>query len=127
MGCCVFIRWPSSVPRLGYGPIDGHDSSDEDESAAVRVVVGKERRVFLVEPFVLEKDPFRVLMEMVRNGEGKRKGWDLKKGKGAIFIDVDSILFEHMLWLVCNECSNSSSSVFVLNLKEIIEFYSQDN
>ena len=41
---------------------------------------------------------------------------------GWFFVDVDSILFEHMLWLMYNDCS----SLFELNLKEIIDFYAQD-
>ncbi|XP_072990265.1 uncharacterized protein [Typha latifolia] len=116
VGCCVFLRWPSSASWLGYRPLD---CLDDGEETAVRVVVGKERRVFLVEPFVLDKDPFRVLMEMVViRKEGKHKD--------VIFVDVDAILFEHMLWLVYHESSASSSSLFQLNLREIIEFYSQD-
>ncbi|XP_072973827.1 uncharacterized protein [Typha angustifolia] len=111
MGCCLFLRWP-----VGYHRIAG---AGEKVSSPVRVVVGKEKRVFFVDSFVLDKYPFRVLMEMVRNWESKRKD--------AIFVDVDAILFEHLLWLVCDDRSRSSSSTFLLNLREIIEFYSQDN
>lgn len=90
------------------------------------MVVGKEEREFLVEPFVLEESPFRVLLEMVRK-ENKEKmggrGEKEKKEKRVIYVDVDSILFEHMLWLMYNDCS----SLFQLNLREIIDFYAQDN
>ncbi|CAL9183909.1 unnamed protein product [Musa hybrid cultivar] len=125
VGCCVFLRRPSTLSRLGYRALTLEDSSDGEESA-VKLVVGKERRVFLVDRFVLEKEPLRVLMEMVardgRQGRGSRR-------KGAIFVDVDHILFEHMLWLVYNDSSSSSSSssLLQLNLKEIIDFYSQEN
>ena len=109
----------------------GYRQLEEDCSASseVKVVVGKEKREFYVDPFVLEKDPFRVLMEMVRIDGNKER-----KGKDAIFVDVDVILFEHLLWLVYNDSSSSSSSAssssscsfFQLNMKEIIEFYAQD-
>ncbi|XP_002281373.1 uncharacterized protein LOC117905154 [Vitis riparia] len=110
-----------SASRLGY-----RELSDEGLEEAVTVVVGKEEREFLVEPFVLEESPFRVLLEMVRK-ENKEKmggrGEKEKKEKRVIYVDVDSILFEHMLWLMYNDCS----SLFQLNLREIIDFYAQDN
>ena len=110
-----------STSRLGY-----RELSDEGLEEAVTVVVGKEEREFLVEPFVLEESPFRVLLEMVRK-ENKEKmggrGEKEKKEKRVIYVDVDSILFEHMLWLMYNDCS----SLFQLNLREIIDFYAQDN
>ncbi|KAJ3673781.1 hypothetical protein LUZ60_005773 [Juncus effusus] len=118
MGCCVFLRWPS-VPRLGYKQL-GHG---ETEETAVKVIVGKEKREFWVDPFVLDKYPFRVLMETLRK---ERKGGEFEKN-GAIFVDVDEILFEHILWLVCNDRSQSAFSMVQLNLTEIIEFYAQDN
>lgn len=91
-------------------------------AAPVTVVVGKERREFLVDPFVLEESPFRVLMETAaaRLGPGGCGGGD--GGKGVVFVDVDSILFEHMLWLMYNDCS----SLFRLNLEEVIDFYAHD-
>lgn len=88
----------------------------------MKVIVGKERREFMVDPFVLDKYPFRVLMEMVRT---ETKGWGFRKND-VIFVDVDSILFEHMLWLVCNDRSKSAFSMIQLNLRDIIEFYSSD-
>ncbi|WOK93294.1 hypothetical protein Cni_G01991 [Canna indica] len=116
IGCCAFIRRPSSLSRLGYRPLPPPVDPPEPP---VRVVVGKERRVFFVDPFVLQRDPFRILMETAGDGRTCRKG--------SVFVDVDAILFEHMLWLVYDERSSSSASSFQLNLKEIIEFYSQDN
>ncbi|XP_006352849.1 uncharacterized protein [Solanum tuberosum] len=103
---------------LGYRPLveDGYD----DSSYPVTVLVGKEKREFLVESFVLEESPFRSLIEMVRKEDrGKVKK---NRGKKVIYVDVDAILFEHMLWLMQNDCS----SLFQLNLKEIIDFYAQD-
>lgn len=133
MGCCLFLRRPSLISRhAGYRHLtaeDGYGSPSEDEPTAIRVVVGKEKRVFLVDPFILTKHPFRVLLEMA--GKGKIIE-EIFGAKDAIFVDVDAILFEHILWLVCNDCSSSSSfsksasCLLELNLKEIIEFYSQD-
>ncbi|KAK4728339.1 hypothetical protein R3W88_021327 [Solanum pinnatisectum] len=103
---------------LGYRPLveDGYD----DSSYPVTVLVGKEKREFLVESFVLEESPFRSLIEMVRKEDrGKVKE---NRGKKVIYVDVDAILFEHMLWLMQNDCY----SLFQLNLKEIIDFYAQD-
>ncbi|KAH0645731.1 hypothetical protein KY290_035396 [Solanum tuberosum] len=103
---------------LGYRPLveDGYG----DPSYPVTVLVGKEKREFLVESFVLEESPFRSLIEMVRKEDrGKVKE---NRGKKVIYVDVDAILFEHMLWLMQNDCS----SLFQLNLKEIIDFYAQD-
>ncbi|URE02117.1 hypothetical protein MUK42_22594 [Musa troglodytarum] len=119
VGCCAFLRRPASFSRhLGYRPL----APLEEPPPPVRVVVGKERRVFLVDPFVLDSNPFRILMEAAGDERSRRKG--------AVFVDVDAILFEHMLWLAYNEPSSSfssSASLFQLNLKEIIQFYSQDN
>ncbi|KAE8671705.1 putative DNA-binding protein ESCAROLA-like [Hibiscus syriacus] len=101
--------------RLGYRPL----KSEEDGcgEAQVTVVFGKQKREFLVEPFVLEKSPFRVLIETMKGGmDGRREE------KKVIFVDVDDILFEHMLWLM----NNDRSSLFQLNLEEIIDFYAQD-
>ncbi|XP_074264684.1 uncharacterized protein LOC141587144 [Silene latifolia] len=111
-------RYTSS--RLGYRPLA------EDGDDLVTVVVGKEKKEFLVDPFVLQEGPFRVLIETVMKGNDKNRPKVLKmegiSNKRAIFVDVDAILFEHMLWLMYNDCS----SLFKLNVKEIIEFYAQD-
>ncbi|KAH0648513.1 hypothetical protein KY285_033761 [Solanum tuberosum] len=103
---------------LGYRPLVEDDY--DDSSYPVTVLVGKEKREFLVESFVLEESPFRSLIEMVRKEDrGKVKE---NRGKKVIYVDVDAILFEHMLWLMQNDCS----SLFQLNLEEIIDFYAQD-
>ncbi|KAF8027218.1 hypothetical protein BT93_E0202 [Corymbia citriodora subsp. variegata] len=92
----------------------------------VTVVVGKERKEFLVDAYVLEENPFRVLINTVtrkdeRGGSSARK-WR-KRRERVIFVDVDAILFEHMLWLMHNDCP----SLFQLNVEEIIDFYAQEN
>ncbi|KAM7491091.1 hypothetical protein LguiA_034012 [Lonicera macranthoides] len=125
---CLIL--PVSVLRRrysGYRPLPEDVYGGEEDP--VTVVVGKEKREFLVEPFVLEENPFRVLIDMVslrEKNKGRRKvDDDLKRGrrgKRVIYVDVDAILFEHMLWLMYNDCS----SLFQLNLKEIIDFYALD-
>ncbi|KAK8971522.1 hypothetical protein KSP40_PGU010737 [Platanthera guangdongensis] len=135
IGCCVFLRRSSS---RGYRPLSPHpDGCDFPSAAAVRVVVGRrERREFWVDPFVLKREPFKVLMEMVSGGPKvgapliAATGDGDDPSDGAIFIDVDAILFEHMLWSFYNDFSSESSSsspLFRLNLRDIIEFYSQDS
>lgn len=125
MGCLVL---PVSIlgrqclgSRLGYRPLSDDDNDFGDET--VTVVVGKEKREFLVDAFVLQENPFRVLIDLVRKQDNINKGSSrLTRGKRVIFVDVDAILFEHMLWLMHND----SSSLFQLNLDDIIDFYAQD-
>ncbi|XVF11031.1 hypothetical protein REPUB_Repub07fG0234300 [Reevesia pubescens] len=106
--------------RLGYRPLKENGYSELDRQ--VRVVVGKEKREFLVDPFVLEESPFRVLIETMKKEYGSQVIDARKEKRRVIFVDVDAILFEHMLWLMNNDCS----SLFQLNLKEVIDFYVQD-
>ncbi|XP_071721991.1 uncharacterized protein [Rutidosis leptorrhynchoides] len=136
MDCLVLpvtiLRRRSMPPsRKGYRQLR-HEGYDDPP---VTVVVGKEKKEFLVEAFVLEEIPFQVLMSILEkkeeeekindvikvNNNNKRKGFD--HNKRVIYVDVDVILFEHMLWLMQNDCS----SLFQLNLKEIIDFYALDN
>ena len=117
--------------RLSYRPLA--DKAFGEQENPVTVVVGKEKREFLVDPFVLEENPFRVLIETINKDKNNKKvetsdhflypQKKTKKNKKVVFVDVDAILFEHMLWLMYND----SSSLFKLNLKEIIDFYAQDN
>ncbi|KAJ4848007.1 hypothetical protein Tsubulata_009335 [Turnera subulata] len=115
----------TGTSRLGYRPLTEEGFGDFE--GMVTVVVGKEKREFLVDPIVFRQGPFRVLMETVVSKKDinvKRRFDDLmRREKRVIFVDVDAILFEHMLWLMHNDCS----SLFKLNLKEIIDFYAQDN
>ncbi|KAK8578104.1 hypothetical protein V6N13_046961 [Hibiscus sabdariffa] len=119
-GCLVLpaslLRWRSMASRLGYQPLteDGYGELDRQ----VMVVVGREKREFLVDAFVLEESPFRVLIDATKKDDGKGE----ERGR-VMLVDVDAILFEHMLWLM----NNDSSSLFQLNVEEIIDFYSQDN
>ncbi|KAJ6703954.1 hypothetical protein OIU85_029844 [Salix viminalis] len=106
--------------RLGYRPLTEDGFGDLD--SPVTVLVGKERKEFLVDPFVLEESPFRVLIETVKKDRVFYETSGSREEKRVIFVDVDAILFEHMLWLMYNDCS----SLFQLNLKEIIDFYAQD-
>ncbi|XP_022738019.1 uncharacterized protein LOC111290804 [Durio zibethinus] len=121
MDCLVL---PVSLLRrrsMGYRPLteDGFGELDRQ----VTVVVGKEKREFLVDPFVLEESPFRVLIDTMKKEYGSRVIDARGEKRRVIFVDVDAILFEHMLWLMNNDCS----SLFQLNLEEIIDFYAQDN
>ncbi|GAA0187126.1 hypothetical protein LIER_34414 [Lithospermum erythrorhizon] len=114
--------------RLSYQPLADEDSNyyGGDEGVVVVVGVGEDKREFIVDPFVLQEDPFRILMDMViskEGGGGENKKSKLKNGGGkrkVIFVDVDAILFEHMLWLM----QNDESSLLQLNIKEIVDFYS---
>ncbi|OEL29413.1 hypothetical protein BAE44_0009557 [Dichanthelium oligosanthes] len=119
-GCCVFLRWPSTSPsRIGYRSLDLDDEAADAgpwPATTVTVLVGKERRAFSVDQLVLDSYPFRVLLETVARKEERRGG--------AIFVDVDAILFEHILWLACD--GRSVSQILQLDLKEIIDFYAQD-
>lgn len=111
--------------RLGYRPLT--EDGLRDMESPVTVVVGREKREFLVDPFVLEESPFRVLIETMNKDQERADFHDRRHvvygRQRVVFVDVDAILFEHMLWLLYNDCS----SLFKLNLKEIIDFYSQDN
>ncbi|XP_061371621.1 uncharacterized protein LOC133314189 [Gastrolobium bilobum] len=127
MDCLVMpvslIRRRSTGSRLGYMPLT-KDELDQESERPVTVVVGKEKRVFLVDPFILQENPFRVLMDisMKKDPAEKDRFHFTTSQRRVIFVDVDDILFEHMLWLMHND----TSSLFQLNLKEIIDFYAQD-
>ncbi|XP_039060374.1 uncharacterized protein LOC120204351 [Hibiscus syriacus] len=94
MGCLVL---PASLLRrrsMGYRPLTKEDAYGElDRRVAVRVLMKKDN------------------------------GGELSDGKRRVMlVDVDAILFEHMLWLMNNDCS----SLFQLNVEEILDFYSQE-
>ncbi|CAJ1943111.1 unnamed protein product [Sphenostylis stenocarpa] len=104
---------------MGYRPL----TRDKESDNPVTVVVGKEQKVFLVDPFILQENPFRVLMDTSRRKKEEENDNHLHHQRSrVVFVDVDAILFEHMLWLMHNDCS----SLFNLNLKDIIDFYAQD-
>lgn len=108
-----------SGTRLGYKELSDEEDDGFLERQMVTVVVGKEKREFLVDPIVLEETPFRALIR----SDSRRMTKKTKKMKKVVFLNVDAILFEHMLWLMHNDCS----SLFELNLEEIIDFYAQDS
>ncbi|KAL4381133.1 uncharacterized protein DS421_4g120800 [Arachis hypogaea] len=82
---------------MGYRPV-GDDGLLDDHERPLTVVVGKERRVFMVEPFILRENPFRVLMEIwMKKAEKKDHFYFTSNKRRLIFLDMDSILFEHML------------------------------
>lgn len=111
-----------TAPRVGYRRLNKSElPCNEGAEGPVTVVVGKEKREFLVDPFVLEENPFRVLIEKGGDEEENEKG-RVGRRKRVIFVDVDAILFEHLLWLMYNDCS----SLFKLNVEEILDFYAQD-
>ncbi|KAI3505383.1 hypothetical protein L2E82_48023 [Cichorium intybus] len=110
---------------LGYRQLTDDFFVGSDDP--ITVVVGKEKKEFLVDPFVLDESPFRVLIDLVKNkkkhsSSSSRLMVDQEKKKRVLYVDVDAILFEHMLWLMHND----ASSLFKLNLREIIDFYAQD-
>ncbi|XP_022159663.1 uncharacterized protein LOC111026008 [Momordica charantia] len=116
-------------PRRAVGYRRLKDSGPE---SPVTVVVGKEKRVFLVDPFVLEQNPFRVLMQTQKresethhsddDDDEWRRRRTRRRRRRVILVDVDAILFEHLLWLLYND----SPSLFNLNVEEILEFYALD-
>ncbi|CAN6484642.1 unnamed protein product [Victoria cruziana] len=119
----VVRRLQGRSSRFAYHQLspasDGFDAGELQKGGfggtdTVRVVVGRERRVFEVESYILEEDPFQVLLDLRKTGQ---------ENGGTIFVDCDSILFEHMLWLL----NNDWSSLFSPKLKDIIEFYAQDS
>ncbi|CAN7061910.1 hypothetical protein IGI04_016610 [Brassica rapa subsp. trilocularis] len=73
----------------------------------------------MVEPYVLEEAPFRILIGSVKDRTKTR----LNRTGSVVWLDhIDSILFEHLLWLLRNDASTFSD----MDVVEIIEFYSQD-
>jgi hypothetical protein len=56
-------------------------------------VVGKEQRAFAVDRLMLDSYSFRLLLETAARKEERRGS--------TIFVDVDAIIFEHILWLSC--------------------------
>lgn len=94
-------------------------TDDDMEDTVIRVVVGKEKKEFMVEPYVLEEIPFRILIGLAKDGTKSR----LNQTSRVVWLDhVDSILFEHLLWLLHNDASTFSD----MDVVEIVDFYAQD-
>ncbi|CAK8539569.1 unnamed protein product [Lathyrus sativus] len=134
MDCLVMpvslIRRRSTGSRLRYKPLTDDVLDQQDSDSRVTVVVGKEKKVFLVDPIILQEIPFQVLMDisMKKNPEETEKNHfcytsSHHHDERVIFVDVDDILFEHMLWLMHND----TSSLFKLNLKDIVDFYTHED
>lgn len=115
------LRRQFSGHRLGYRLLSKEVFGESDD--LIKVVVGKDRKEFLVDPFVLEESPFKVLIDILRKEDRRKVDYvEGSKNNKVIFMDVDAILFEHLLWLMQNDCS----SLLQLNLRDIIDFYAQD-
>ncbi|KAL5982759.1 hypothetical protein ACLOJK_016835 [Asimina triloba] len=83
------------LPRVHE--VDGGEKS-------VTVEVEEEKRVFVIDPFVPGKDPFRILLETnKKKSEWRKDGGQqvIYGGQQVIFVSVDAILFEHMLGVRC--------------------------
>ncbi|KAL5978300.1 hypothetical protein ACLOJK_029417 [Asimina triloba] len=60
-----------SSSELGYHPL--FEAEADSGEMSVIGVVGKEERVFVVDPFVLKKDPFQALLRLTeRRADGGR-------------------------------------------------------
>lgn len=105
-----------SSPCLGYRRLSDETSGEDP----VTVIVGKEKREFLIDPLIFQTRLFRILIDFIE--KENRGSFKVNCSKRVIYVDVDAILFEHILWLMKNDCS----SFLQLNLKEIVEFYGQD-
>ncbi|KAG9155809.1 hypothetical protein Leryth_004056 [Lithospermum erythrorhizon] len=84
--------------RLSYQPLADEDSNyyGGDEGVVVVVGVGEDKREFIVDPFVLQEDPFRILMDMViskEGGGGENKKSKLKNGGGKRKSPSESMVF----------------------------------
>uniref|UniRef100_M4CMB6 Uncharacterized protein n=1 Tax=Brassica campestris TaxID=3711 RepID=M4CMB6_BRACM len=100
-------------------------SDDDMEDSVIRVVVGKEKKEFMVEngnsssQKTTSQTPFRVLIGSAKDRTKRR----LNRTGRVVWLDhVDSILFEHLLWLLRNDASSFSD----MDVVEIIDFYAQD-
>lgn len=98
------------------------------------VVTGGSRKVFLVDPHILEHWLFQDLLHKRVETDGNRE-WgrdqlyvECARGKRrsaeqaqahAICLDCDAVLFEFFLWLV----ENDDPSLHDLNLSDLMEFY----
>ncbi|CAL0314353.1 unnamed protein product [Lupinus luteus] len=129
MDCLVMpislIHRRSTGSRFSYIPLND-DTLDQESNHPVTVIVGKEKKVFLVDPFILQEYPFQLLMDISMKKDSEKKDrfhfTRSHSQKRVIFVDVDVLLFEHMLWLMHND----ACSLFQLNLQDVIDFYAQD-
>jgi hypothetical protein len=100
-------------------------NNDTSDSGTVTIMVGKEKRVFHVDQYVLDTYLFKCLMKLTKMN-GNLKEICGSECKSLVFLDLDAILFEHMLWLVSEKCSTSTCDPnLMLDMREIVDFYSQ--
>ncbi|GAU42892.1 hypothetical protein TSUD_232030 [Trifolium subterraneum] len=132
MPVSLIRRRSTTGSRFGYKPLtnDGLLMDHQDSDNRVTMVVGKDKKVFLVDPIILQEYPFQVLMNIsMKKDPAKRKKDNFHftsshdHHERVIFVDVDDILFEHMLWLM----NNDTSSLFQLNLKDMVDFYTHED
>ncbi|XP_045810813.1 uncharacterized protein LOC123905236 [Trifolium pratense] len=128
MPVSLIRRRSTTGSRFGYKQLTNDGLLDhQDSDNRVTVVVGKNKKVFLVDPNILQENPFQVLMNISMKKDPTKTEKDNfhftsthdHDHERVIFVDVDDILFEHMLWLM----NNDTSSLFQLNLKDIVDFY----
>jgi len=126
-GCYAFL---TRSHRAGaYRRLDSAPAleAEAESAAAVRVEVGTttkgkaKKSVFHVDPAVLEAGPVRRLLAAA----GRRAPG------GGVAVDVDALLFEHLLWLATKARDGvggeEDSAAAADDLSEIVEFYSQDD
>jgi hypothetical protein len=130
MPVSLIRRRSTTGSRFGYKPLTDDGLLDhQDSDSRVTVVVGKDKKVFLVDPIILQENPFQVLMNISMKKDPSKTEKDnfhftsSHHDERVIFVDVDDILFEHMLWLM----NNDTSSLFQLNLKDIVDFYTHED
>lgn len=125
MDCLVLpISLLRTASQLGYRRLP-EDRCDELEQK-VTVVVGEEKSEFLIDPFMLEERPFRVLIDVMKEEYGREVIIDAKGEKKRVnLVELGVILFEHMLWLMNNDCCRSLLQRN--NFKDIIDFYVEAN
>ncbi|MBA0652123.1 hypothetical protein Goklo_019402, partial [Gossypium klotzschianum] len=94
MDCLVLpislLRKCGTASQLGYRrlPEDRRDELDQK----VTVVVGKEKNEFLIDPFMLEESPFRVLIDVVKEEYGSEVIMDAKGEKKRVnLVGLDVI------------------------------------
>lgn len=133
-GCYAFLT-RSHRSAGAYRRLDSARALEAEADAAVAAVrvevgtaaKGRARSVFHVDPAVLEAGPVRRLLAAA----GRRVPG------GGVAVDVDALLFEHLMWLVTKardggvggdeDEDEDSAPAADDDLSEIVEFYSQDD
>jgi hypothetical protein len=119
--CLPLLRTHSSQNLLYWYRRLTNDTAD---SGTVIIVVGKEKRVFHADRHVLDTYPFKCLMKLAKMN-GNLKEICGSECKGMVFLDLDVILVEHMLWLISEKISSTCDHNLMLDMREIVDFHSQ--